>query len=101
MSHASAIFSMPQPVPVGLPEKPYPGSDGHTTWNPDATSGSITLWNSTIEPGQPCVISSGNASSSEDRWWMKWMSRPSISVVNWSNLFSAASRARQSYSLAQ
>ena len=40
------------------------------TWNASAgsppnatgsTSGSITLWNSTIEPGQPCVISNGSA----------------------------------------
>ncbi len=69
-----AIFSTPQPVRVGLPENPYPGSDGHTTWKassarPDAglVSGSITLWNSTIEPGQPCVISSGKASSCGDR----------------------------------
>ena len=63
---------------VGLPEKPYPGSDGQITWNassarPDAglVSGSITLWNSTIEPGQPWVISTGNASSCGDRWWTK------------------------------
>ena len=39
-----------------------------------STSGSITLWNSTIEPGQPCVISNGSAPSCGERWWTKWMS---------------------------
>ena len=78
VSQASAIFSTPHPVRVGLPEKPYPGSDGQTTWKASSArrdggfvSGSITLWNSTIEPGQPWVITNGKASSCGDRWWMK------------------------------
>jgi hypothetical protein len=58
---------MPQPVPVGLAEKPYPGSDGHTTSNPRAVSGSMTFPNSTIDPGQPWVISNGKAFSDSDR----------------------------------
>ena len=32
-----------------------------------STSGSITLWNSTIEPGQPWVINSGSAPSCGER----------------------------------
>ena len=95
VAQASAIFSTDHPVRVGLPENPYPGSDGHTTWKSSA-SGSITLWNSTTEPGQPWVMISGSASGFEERWWMKWMSSPSISVTNWSKRLSAASRARQS-----
>ena len=96
VSHAVAIRSIPHPVLDGFPENPYPGSDGHTTSNPRWVSGSMTLWNSTIDPGQPCVITNGKASARGERWWMKWMSSPSISVVNWSNRLSACSRARQS-----
>jgi hypothetical protein len=84
--------------------------EGAITWKASAGSppcargsvrGAMILVNSTIDPGQPWVISSGNASGCPDRWWMKWMSRPSISVVKWSNLFSADSLARQSYSVRQ
>ena len=53
------------------------------------------------EPGQPCVMISGNAFSWRDFTWMKWMSTPSISVVNCGSAFSLASHARQSYSVAQ
>ena len=97
--------STPQPVVVGLPEKPKPGSDGQTTWNASAASppcavgsvsGSITLWNSTIEPGQPWVMISGMASGCGERTWMKWMSSPSIAVVNCAKRLSGASRLRQS-----
>ncbi len=56
---------------------------------------------STIEPGQPCVMISGNAFVCRDFTWMKWMSTPSISVVNCGSAFSFASHARQSYSAAQ
>ena len=54
--------SGPQPVLVGLPEKPYPGMDGITTWKASAAlapcavgsvSGSMIFSCSTIEPGQP------------------------------------------------
>jgi hypothetical protein len=53
------------------------------------------------EPGQPCVMSSGNALSWGDLTWMKWMSTPSISVVNCGSAFSLASQRRQSYSVFQ
>ena len=43
------------------------------------------------EPGQPCVMISGIASSCCERTWMKWMSTPSISVVNCGKAFSRAS----------
>ena len=68
--------SMPQPVVVGLAEKPKPGRDGQITWKASAalppcatgsTSGSITLWNSTIEPGQPWVMISGIAPGCGER----------------------------------
>ena len=45
------------------------------------------------EPGQPCVMISGSAFSCGDLTWMKWMSRPSISVMNCGNAFSLASDA--------
>ncbi len=48
------------------------------------------------EPGQPWVMISGNASSCLDLTWMKWMSTPSISVVNWGSALSLASIVRQS-----
>ena len=97
--------STPQPVRVGLAEKPKPGSDGQTTWKASAAlppcavgsvSGPMTLWNSTTEPGQPWVNTSGIASACGERTWMKCSAKPSISVVNWAKRFSRASRARQS-----
>ena len=48
------------------------------------------------EPGQPCVMISGNASACSDFTWMKWMSSPSISVLNCGSAFSFASHALQS-----
>ena len=53
------------------------------------------------EPGQPCVMISGNAFSRGDLTWMKWMSRPSISVMNCGSAFSLASNLRKSYSFPQ
>jgi hypothetical protein len=93
-----------------LPLKPYPGSEGHTTWNasaafpPKATgsvSGPMTFPNSTMEPGQPCVMTSGSAPSSAERACTKWMSMPSIPVTNWGSRLSRASVARQSYRSSQ
>ena len=52
--------------------------------------------NSAIEPGQPCVTASGSAFGLLERWWMKWMSRPSMLVVNWLNWLRRRSAARQS-----
>ena len=51
---------------------------------------------SMIEPGQPCVTIIGNASSCFERTWMKWMSTPSISVMNCGSALSRASTLRQS-----
>ena len=48
------------------------------------------------EPGQPCVMISGNAPSCSERTWMKWIWTASISVVNWGKAFSFASAFRQS-----
>jgi hypothetical protein len=53
------------------------------------------------EPGQPCVMISGNAFSCFDRTWMRWMSVPSISVVNCGSALSFVSVARQSCSVVQ
>jgi hypothetical protein len=64
-------------------------------------SGPTVSSSSMTEPGQPCVMISGNACSCGDRTLMKWMSTPSISVVNCASAFSLASHVRQSYSVAQ
>ena len=48
------------------------------------------------EPGHPCVMTSGSAPSYSERTWMKWISTPSILVVNCGSAFSLASHARQS-----
>ena len=56
---------------------------------------------SMTEPGQPCVMINGNAFSCADFTWMKWMSSPSISVLNCGSAFSRASHRRQSYSVVQ
>ena len=53
------------------------------------------------EPGQPWVMTSGNAFSWRDFTWMKWMSTPSIWVVNCGSAFSRASTRPKSYSFAQ
>src|SRR5207244_9875278 len=71
-AHARAMLTGCQPGAVGLPENPYPGSDGITTWNASATvppnavgfvSGSMIFSCSMIEPGQPCVTMTGRAFS--------------------------------------
>jgi hypothetical protein len=90
-----------QPGSVGLPEKPYPGSDGQTTWNASAgssgsVSGPMTDSNSMIEPGQPWVRTSGRAPSCGERTCRKWTSSPPIAVVNCGSAFSRASVRRQS-----
>ena len=94
-----------QPGSVGLPEKPWPGSDGITRSNASAAvapcavgsvSGPTIFICSMIEPGQPCVTIIGSAFSWRERTWMKWMSTPSISVTNCGRAFSRASILRQS-----
>ncbi len=104
-AQASAIFSTLQPAVLGLSEKPNPGSPGTTRWKASSSeppwavgssSGSNTSRNSTIEPGQPWVMTSGAAPRCFERRWRKWMPSPSISVLNWSRSFRRFSRRRQS-----
>ena len=61
-SQARPIRSGPQPVLVGLPENPYPGIDGTTTWKASSAlapcavgsvSRSMIFSCSMIEPGHP------------------------------------------------
>jgi hypothetical protein len=59
-------------------------------------SGSITFRSSMIDPGQPCVMSSGSASSCGERMCANWISSPSISVMNCGSALSVASTVRQS-----
>jgi hypothetical protein len=66
-----------------------------------SVSGPTILSCSIIEPGHPCVTMIGNAPSCCERTWMKWMSTPSISVMNWGRAWSRFSTMRQSYSVAQ
>ena len=56
---------------------------------------------SITEPGQPCVMINGSASSCFDRTWMKWIVSPSISVVNCGSALSLAATRPRSYSVAQ
>ena len=102
---AAAIRPLFQPASRVGPEKPKPGSEGTTTskassalppWATGSVSGPITSRNSTIEPGQPWMRSSGVAFFSADLTWMKWNVWPSISVVNCGWRLIAASWARQS-----
>ena len=96
---------MPHPASVGLSLQPKPGSDGQTTWNASdasppcavgSTSGPITSWNSTTDPGQPWVITMGRASSCGERAWRKWMPNPSMAVRNWGKALNRASAAAKS-----
>ena len=57
---------------------------------------SVPGYGFSAEPGQPCVMISGSAPSCDDFTWMKWMSTPSISVLNIGSAFSSASHLRQS-----
>jgi Bacterial low temperature requirement A protein (LtrA) len=67
----------------------------------DPEEGLVGASSSITEPGRPWVMISGNASSCSDRTWIKWISTPSISVVNCGSALSMASALRQSYSVAQ
>src|SRR4029450_4355929 len=57
----------------------------------------MTLRNSMIEPGQPCVMMSGRASACGERTCRKWMPSPSITVRTCGSVFILVSVARQSY----
>ena len=48
------------------------------------------------EPGQPCVMIRGSAPTCRDLTWMKWISTPSISVLNCGSALRLASHLRQS-----
>ncbi len=84
--------------------------DGNTRWNASSAlppcavgsvRGPIVSSSSTTEPGQPCVITNGSASSWADFTWMKWISTPSITVLNCGSALRRASHLRQSYSVVQ
>src|SRR5206468_10199963 len=90
-TQALAMRGGSQPPVVGLPENPWPGSDGITTSKASAAlppyavglvSGSTIFSCSMIDPGQPWVTMTGSAFSCFDLAWTKWMSTPSISVTN-------------------
>jgi hypothetical protein len=79
-TQARAMRAGSQPGVVGCPENPWPGSDGITTskasdalppWAVGFVSGSMIFNCSMIEPGQPCVMITGNAFSCFERTWMK------------------------------
>ena len=83
--------STPQPVLFGFSEKPYPAIEGMTTSNASSAlppyfvgsvSGSINLICSTTDPGQQWLMTIGSAPGCFERTWMKWMSRPSMLVMN-------------------
>src|SRR4051794_2152734 len=76
-------------------------SSARPPWAGGSVNGPTASSISTTEPGQPCVMINGIASGCGDRTWMKWMSTPSISVMNCGRAFSRASQRRQSYSVAQ
>ena len=56
----------------------------------------MSLICSNTEPGHPCVMISGSAFGWGERTWMKWMSTPSILVLNCGKAFSFVSAFRQS-----
>ena len=104
-TQARAMRMGSQPVSVGLPENPWPGSDGMTRWNASealapcavgSVSGAMIFSCSIVEPGQPWVTISGSASSWSERTWMKWTSTPSISVMKCGRAAKRCSKARQS-----
>ena len=51
---------------------------------------------SKTDPGHPCVMISGSAFGWRERTWMKWISIPSIVVLNCGKAFNFASPLRQS-----
>jgi hypothetical protein len=61
-----------------------------------SVSGPMSLICSNTEPGQPCEMISGKALACRDRTWMKWMSTPSMRVMNCGYELSFASALRQS-----
>src|SRR3981081_4873897 len=70
---APTIWTGPQPVAVGFPENPQPGIDGTTTSNASSASppcavgsvsGPTTFSISMTEPGQPSLLTTGNAYTS-------------------------------------
>ena len=60
-------------------------------------SGSMMFMNSTTEPGQPCVMSSGMGAGPLPFSWMKCISTPCTGALKCAKRFIAASCWRQSY----
>ena len=56
----------------------------------------MSLICSKTEPGHPCVMITGSAFGCRERTWMKWMSTPSMFVMNCGKALSFASAFRQS-----
>jgi hypothetical protein len=56
----------------------------------------MTLICSKTDPGHPWEMISGSAFSCRERTWKKWISTPSIAVMNCGQAFSFASAFRQS-----
>ena len=70
--------SYPQEHEVMVPEASLPRSADTAKAGTAADSGSITSRNSSTDPGQPCVSTSGRAAGLAERMYRKWMSSPSI-----------------------
>jgi hypothetical protein len=78
-------------------EKPKPGSEGLTRWtaspgSPPCAAGSVRgpmrCGNSRNDPGHPWVTSSGTAPGSAEGTWAKWITWPSMTVMNCGTSFS-------------
>ena len=106
--HAAWTF---QPTSVGSLEKPKPGSDGITRSNASSARPAVRRWirqraddpeylNHRAGPAMRDDQREG-ISGCDERTWMKWMSTPSISVMNCGSAFNFASTPRQLYSVAQ
>ena len=79
----------------------WKASEALPPWAVGSVSRSTIFICSMKEPGHPWQTISGSASSCPERTWTKWMSSPSISVMNCGMPFSLASHVRQSYSFSQ
>ena len=99
-----------QPVLVGLPENPYPGIDGITTWKASSAlapcavgsvSGPMSFSCSMIEPGQPWQTTIGRAFSCLRTDVDEVDVEPVDLGDEFGTAFSRASLLRQSYSFAQ
>lgn len=97
--HARATRLNSHPGSVVGPDSVKPGMVGKIRWK-SVSNGAMAV-NSTIEPGQPCVNTSGIASGDAERRWAKCTTAPSTTVLYCGQLFKRASAARQSYPFRQ